>query len=188
MTTSLGQSAWTNLRPLMSTRRLKCLRESAPRRGTETGANLKFQVKILESEPQENLSVIRRDPLQNIEDTSAVSKRVPSVEDDRGLGNTETEAPESTRNSRLERISCTYKTKLQMNRQDGRRNRFPRRNRVLCSWRRSYHACYGTSRIRKKLKNWRTELENARESGFEPENVWEAISWRGRSGEKTWRG
>ena len=48
-----------------------------------------------------------REPLQNMKDPSAVRKRVPSVEDDLGLGNTETEAPESTRNSRLERTSDT---------------------------------------------------------------------------------
>ena len=90
------------------------MRESAPRRGTETGANLKFQVKILESEPQENLSVIRRDILQNIEDPSAVSKRVPSVEDDLGLGNTETEAPESTRKSRPDRVSRTNRREGQL--------------------------------------------------------------------------
>ena len=44
-------------------------------------------------------------PLQIIGDPSAVRRRTPSEDVDFGPGNTETEAPESTRNSLLERIS-----------------------------------------------------------------------------------
>ena len=44
-------------------------------------------------------------PLQIIGDPSAVRRRTPSEEVDFGPGNTETEAPESTKNSLSERIS-----------------------------------------------------------------------------------
>ena len=51
-----------------------------------------------------------REPLQNMDEPSAVSRRIPLTEEDLGPGNTETEAPESMRNSRPERISCTNRT------------------------------------------------------------------------------
>ena len=95
------------------------------------------------------------EPLQNIDEPSAVSRRIPSTEEDLGPGKTETEAPELTRN-----------------------------------WRHSHHVYCDTSRIGKKLKIWRAELEseNGRESGFESENVWAGDSWRSRSGEEPWHG
>ena len=58
---------------------------------------------------QENLREMRREPLQNMNEPSAVSRQIPWTEEDLGPGNTETEAPESMRNSRPERISCTNK-------------------------------------------------------------------------------
>ena len=44
-------------------------------------------------------------PLQTIGEPSAVRRRTPSEESDLGPGSTETEAPESTKNSRSDRIS-----------------------------------------------------------------------------------
>ena len=54
---------------------------------------------------QENRRGIILVPLQIIGDPSAVRRRTPSEEVDFGPGNTETEAPESTRNSLSERMS-----------------------------------------------------------------------------------
>ena len=86
--------------------------------------------------------------MQNIEDPSAVSKQVPSAEDDLGLGNTETEAPESTRNSRLERMSVTNRRAELQNSAEAevtegpagwtgvstyQTTRFPKRNSVSCN-------------------------------------------------------
>ena len=82
----------------------------------------------MELDPHENLRGMSREPLQNIDELSAVSRRISSTEEDLGPGKTETEAPELTRNSRPERTSCTNKRvtrpekKLQTNRQDGLRN------------------------------------------------------------------
>ena len=53
----------------------------------------------LEPDPHENLREMSREPLQNIDEPSAVSRRIPSTEEDLGPGKNETEAPESTRNS-----------------------------------------------------------------------------------------
>ena len=59
----------------------------------------------MEPEPQENHRGISRVPLHTIGDLSAVKRQTPSNEEDLGLGNTDMEAPESTRNSKLERMS-----------------------------------------------------------------------------------
>ena len=64
------------------------------------------QLELLESFPQENQRGMILVPLQTIGEPSAVRRQTSLEESDLGPGNTETEAPESNKNSRLERISC----------------------------------------------------------------------------------
>ena len=94
MMTSSGQSACF----FLSRSRLKCSRKSVPRRGTDTGASWKVQVYTLESEPQENCRGMIGEP-------SAVRRCTLLTDEDLGPGNTKTEAPESTKISRTDRIS-----------------------------------------------------------------------------------
>ena len=75
-----------------------CSRKSAPRRGTDTGANWNVQVYTIESLPQENQGEMILVPLQTIGDPSAVRRRTPLEESDLEPGNMEMEAPESNNN------------------------------------------------------------------------------------------
>ena len=59
----------------------------------------KFQEYTLELEPQEKRRWMIHGPLHITRKLSAVRRRTPSEEVDLGPGNTETEAPESTRNT-----------------------------------------------------------------------------------------
>ena len=118
---------------------------------------------------------MRQEPLQNIEEPSAVNRWTPSTEEDLGPGNTETEAPESTRNSRSERISFTNR-RVGLQNSPGavategpagwtevstcRTTRFPKRNRVFCSWRLSHHVSCETSIGQAELEIWTTEPES----------------------------
>ena len=56
----------------------------------------------------------RYEPLQKMGEPSAVSRRKPSPEEELGPGKTETEAPESTRNSCPDRISRTNRREGQL--------------------------------------------------------------------------
>ena len=49
------------------------------------------------------------DPLQEMAYPLAVTRRIPELEEDAGVGNTETEAPESTKKFLLERESLRYR-------------------------------------------------------------------------------
>ena len=81
------------------------MRKSAPRRGTDTGTSRKFQVYTLELEPQVNQRGMMRELLHIISEPAAIRRPTPSTDEDLGPGNTDTEAPESTKNSRLDRMS-----------------------------------------------------------------------------------
>ena len=100
------------------------------------------------------------EPLQNIDEPSAVSRRIPSIEEGLGPGKTETEAPESTRNSRPERISCTnWRVGLENSSWEAategpagwtevstcRTTCFPKRNRVSCNWLLYHHVSCETN-------------------------------------------
>ena len=76
-----------------------------PAGGMDTGASCKFQEYTLELEPQENHRGMMQEPLHTIGDLSAVRSQTPSIEVDFSPGNTETEAPELTRNSLSDKIS-----------------------------------------------------------------------------------
>ena len=153
----------------------------------------------LERDPQENLKGMSREPLQYMGEPSAVSRRKPSTEEELGPGKTETEAPESTRNSRPDRISRTNRREGQLILSKGatvapagwigestcRTTRFPKRNRVPYSLMHHPHVSCDTSRFR-RLKIWKKELgsEKGKENGSEVESVWEAGFWRSGSGEE----
>ena len=71
----------------------------------DTGTSWKFQEYTLKSEPKEKHRGMMPDPLYTIGVPSAVRRQTPLVEVEFGPGNTETEAPESKRNSLSEKIS-----------------------------------------------------------------------------------
>ena len=166
--------ARTTLQPLISTRRLECSRKSAPRRGTHTGASWKFQVYTLEPEPQEKQRGMMRVPLHYIGEQSAVSRRTSLTDEDLGPGNTNTEAPELTRNSWLDRIFLR-KMREELQNSTGaeaiggesagwtgvstcRTASFPTWNMVSCSLEASHHVFYETSRLEEALENRMMEL------------------------------
>ena len=137
----------------------------------------------MEPEPQDKRRGIRRDQLHIIGDPSAVKIRTPLSEDNLGPGNTETEAPKSTRNSRSESISFT-KRRVELQNSSGveatggpagwtgvcRTTRFLKNNNVSCSCCPSHHASYETNRVRTELEIWTSELES--------ENAWREGSLR----------
>ena len=119
-------------------------------------------------------------PLQIIGDPSAVRRLTPSEEVDFGPGNTETEAPESTKNSLSERISFRNRREKLHNLDAGsgsgsgssskkpagwkgrstcRTASFPIPNRASGNAELCYHASYGTNRVGEKQEILMTEQE-----------------------------
>ena len=115
-------------------------------------------------------------PLQIIGDPSAVRRRTPSEEVDFGPGNTETEAPESTKNSLSERISFRNRREKLQNSGSGsgssskkltgwkgrstcRTASFATQYRVSGNAELCCHASYGTNRDPEKQEILMTEQE-----------------------------
>ena len=124
-----------------------------------------------------------REPLQNIGEPSVVRRGTPSADKNFGPGNTDTEAPESTKNSRSERISFR-KMRDELRNSSGaeatggelagwmgvstcRTASFPTWNKVSCSLELSHHVSYETSRLQEASENGMMELglENAWREG-----------------------
>ena len=70
----------------------------------DTGASWKFQLYTLDPEPQENRRGMMRELLHIIGEPFAFRRHTPSKDKDLGPGNTNTEAPEFTKNSQSDRI------------------------------------------------------------------------------------
>ena len=115
-------------------------------------------------------------PLQIIRDPSAVRRWTPSEEVDFGPGNTETEAPELTKNSLSERISFRNRREKLQNSGSGsgssskkpagwkgrstcRTASFPTPNRVSGNAELCYHASYDTNRVLEKQEILMKEQE-----------------------------
>ena len=146
----------------------------------------------MEPEPQKKRRGIRHDPLHIIGELSAVKRWIPLSEDDLGPGNTETEAPESTRNSRLESIPFTNR-RVELQSSSGaeatgglagwtivftcQTTCFPKRNKVSCSCWPSHHVSYETNRDQTELEIWTLELKS--------ENAWREGSSQSWESSKT---
>ena len=99
----VGESELKTLWFETSNNRLKCFRKSAPRMGMATGASWKGHSNLWVP----NHRGIILEPEHVREEPSAVSNLTPDeVEEERGAGNTDTEAPESIKNFRELRESC----------------------------------------------------------------------------------
>ena len=99
----VGESELKTLWFATSNNRLKCFKKSAPRMGTATGASWKGHSNLLSP----NRRGIIREPEQESKEPSAVSNLTPDeVEEERGAGNTDTDAPESIRNLHELSESC----------------------------------------------------------------------------------
>ena len=99
----VGESELKTLWFETSNNRLKCFKKSAPRMGMATGASWKGHSNLWVP----NRRGIIREPEHVSEEPSAVSNLTPDeVEDERGAGDTDTEAPESIRNLRELSESC----------------------------------------------------------------------------------
>ena len=121
-----------------------------------------------------------RVPLQTIRDLLAVRRQTPSSKEDLGPGNTDTKAPESTRNSLLERMSFR-KRRVELQNSSGaeatgggpagwtgvstcQTTGFLKRNKISNSCQLSGNASCGTIRVMTEQRIWKLEM------GFE--NTW----------------